>query len=535
MDMEEPRFYKKTWFYYTSWIVILGGIYLWHIQATGGFRENRLKLLIDIVLVIVGLILWLAFFSQFVLPVRTLSDRRKAFGRTWAYLFHQHGPTIFIENGHIRERQGELEKRGPGVLWLDSASAAVTRTTASFRQTIGPGVHFTQYNETIASPVDLHPQEQTLGPRESEDPFSQKAENQSADEFAQIQKRRLEVSALTRDGIEVIPNVRVEFKIDATPAQGDEPGSRFGFDPEAVRRAVTGEGINPTAPGDAPRRKVAWNQLPALVAVDLWREYLSKFKLAQLFEASQPIPPEPEPAPAAAPEATRALFQPLIPSSGLEKFLARLLHEVNATLTYLADNCENVAHKQAFTHTSRFDEFLQPADQGAAQAETALQIINRMVMARMSQPEVPYLDDSGQLGNGMMPSPEYELLKSRGIAVRAVSVQNLRFPPNIEEQLVRTWKASWLDNAKAEHKRIEQLGDAMRVEGQAEAFEAYMLSLAGHLQKHPPAARDPRDCLRNLLGRTRDELVKNDRFHRRAGLELEALEEIIQWLERIDV
>ena len=157
-----------------------------------------------------------------------------------------------------------------------------------------------------------------------------------------------------------------------------------------------------------------------------------------------------------------------------------------------------------------------------------------MVMARMSQPEVPYLDDSGKLGDGMIPSPEYELLKSRGIAVRAVCAQNLRFPANIEEQLVRAWKTSWLDNAKAEHRRIEQLGDAMRVEGQAQAFEAYVLSLASHLQKHPPAARDSRDCLRVLLGRTRDELVKHDRFHRRAGLELEALEEIIQWLERKD-
>jgi hypothetical protein len=32
--------------------------------------------------------------------------------------------------------------------------------------------------------------------------------------------------------------------------------------------------------------------------------------------------------------------------------------------------------------------------------------------------------------------------------------------------------------------------------------------------------------------RSRDELVKNDRMHRRASMEREELEELIQWVER---
>ena len=51
-------------------------------------------------------------------------------------------PRLFIENGKIKEHSGERMKRGPGVLWLDFASGAVTRTAVAIRQTMGPGVHF---------------------------------------------------------------------------------------------------------------------------------------------------------------------------------------------------------------------------------------------------------------------------------------------------------------------------------------------------------------------------------------------------------
>ena len=429
--MDEPRFFQKPWFYLFNWSVFLGGIYLWHIWRLGGFAVNMVNLIVDGVLFFMGLMLWLTFFAQFVLPVQTLRERQKIFDRLLTYLSGGHGPSIFIENGRIRERQGESKKQGPGVLWLDSASAAVTRNAASFIQAVGPGVHFTESGEFLASTIDLHPQVQVLGPRETEQPFAGKADTQGEEEFEQIQKRRLEVSALTRDGIEVVPTVRVEFKIDADPTQGNQPGSHFGFDAEAVRRAVTGEGINPGAPGDAPRRRVAWNQLPALVAVDLWREYLSKFTLAQLFEASQQVPPPGKPASPIEPDATRALFEPLIPSSGLEKLLARMLHEINLTLTFWANKCEKLDKKSVYVHESRFDDFLKLDDSGETQYETALQSINRMVQARMSEPEVPVMDDSGVLGVSSEASPEYELLKSRGVAIRSVSIFNLHFPVSI--------------------------------------------------------------------------------------------------------
>ena len=108
------------------------------------------------------------------LPVRTFRDRQKIFDRLITYLLGGHGPAIFIRNGELIKREGEERKKGPGVLWLDTASAAVTRTSVAIKQTMGPGVHFIDSREFIAGTVDLHVQSQSIGPKESDKPFVDK-------------------------------------------------------------------------------------------------------------------------------------------------------------------------------------------------------------------------------------------------------------------------------------------------------------------------------------------------------------------------
>lgn len=524
--MDEPRFYQKNWFYYVSRSVVAVGIYGWLVWKMGGLTLGQV--LFDIVLFVLGLLVWLAFFAQFVLPVRTFEERQKIFDRLLTYLSGGHGLAIFIENGRPRVSHEEEKRKGPGVVWLDSASAAVTRTATAFKKTIGPGVHFTEAGESLASAVDLHTQSHSLGPREEEDPFAEKKEEQSDEEYKQIQGRRTEVSAWTRDGIEVVPNISVTFKIDAEPVKEKNlPGSRFGYDAEAVRKAVTAEGINPNAPADASRRRVAWNQLPAFVAADLWREYLSKFTLAQLFEATQIAPSQPAPSAASIPAETQALYTPVL---GGGNALAGMLREVNRFLARIADRCER-RDKEPVPVVGEIPKPPQKAP-GAEEVkkETALETINRMIKARMTQPEVEVLDDYGRLGEGALHSPEFALLKERGIQVKSVSVGSLRFAPEVEEKLLAQWSASWLNNAKAERDRIERERGYVELTGQVEAAAAYADSISKSLLKHNP--RTPKDALKTLLLRSRDELVKNDRLHRRASMEREELEDIIQWVER---
>jgi len=502
---------------------------IWQAWIQAGLIPNSLFLILDAAIFFIGLLVWLAFFAQFVLPVRTFRDRQKIFDRLFTYLFGGHGPAIFIRDGKPVKHFGEEKQKGPGVLWLDSASAAVTRTAAKYEKTIGPGVHFIKNGESIAGTVDLHAQTQKLGPREEkEDPFAKQKEGQSDDEFKQIQKRRQEVSAWTRDGIEIVPNINVVFQIDAEPAKGDDDGSRFGYDPESVRRAITGEGINPGAPGDTHRRRVAWNQLPALIAADLWREYLSKFTLAELFEASQPGPKPKPPAPAPEPDETRALLEPVTPSSGWEKTLAGMLHEVNSILAYWVNRCEKTQAKDVRSVTVA-PKPIEPEIK-EPEPETALQTINRMIKARMTEAEVDFINDNGKPGKGTIKSPEYELLKQRGLKIIAASVGNLRFPSNIEEQLVRQWSATWLDSAKAERARIDRLRGFLELSGQVQAELRYALSLSKNLLKHEP--QTPKDTLKTLMLRSRGELIREDRLHRRASMEREELEDLIQWVER---
>lgn len=540
--MDDTPIYRRPWFYIFLWLLIGGGFYFWQVRRIwqewiqAGLVPNPAFIILDVFIFFVGLFVWLAFFAQFVLPVRTFAERQKIFDRLLAYLSGFHGPAIFVRNGKQIKREGEEKKKGPGVLWLDAASAAVTRTATSFKQTIGPGVHFTQRGEFIASTVDLHVQRHGIGPRENEEPFASKKEDQSEDEFNQIQKRRLEVSAWTRDGIEVIPNINVVFKIDATPVTTEEDeGSRFGFDKESVRKAVTGEGINPEAPSETPRHRVAWNHIPALIAADLWREYLSKFTLAELFEASQPVPSPSPPPPAPEPADTQALMEPVTPSSGFEKTLAGMLHELNSFLMRVGDRCGR-SEKKTVKHVTPAPK---PKDEKSetkeAEPETALQTINRMIKARMTTENVTILDDSGRPADTLdeentMPSTEYKLLQRRGIKVLNASVSNLRFPPEIEEQLVRQWRTTWLDSARAERDRIDRLRGFVKLSGQIEAVEEYTKSLSSNLLRHRP--KKQKDTLKILMLRSRDELVKNDRLHRRASMEREELEELIQWVER---
>ena len=527
--MDEPRFYRRPWFYIFTWTVILGGIYLWQVRGLGGIRANLVYMIVDGFIFVLGLLIWLAFFAQFILPVRSFQDRQKIFDRLLAYMGGGHGPAIFIENGRVREKYGERDKKGPGVLWLDSASAAVTRTATRFEKVIGPGVHFTENGETLAGTVDLHTQRQSISPREKEDPFAEKKEEQSEEQYKEIQKHRLAVSGWTRDGIEVVPNISVTFKIDAKVAEGEELGSRFGFEAEAVRKAITSEGINPGKGGDNPRQRVAWNQLPALIAVDLWREYLAKFTLGQLFEESQRIVSRPVTPFGQIPSETQAVPPPAATTGGA---FAGMLHEINAVLARWADKCE----RGGKTPIRVMPDARKPSGTGQKdddlKSETALQTISRMVNAHMKEPFVGELDGAGNPTHGTpLQSEEFRLLTGRGIRVLSVSIGELRFPPPVEEQLVRQWSATWLDNAKGEHERIERQRNITERDERVEAVGAYADSLSKYLLKVNPGHKNPRGALKALLLRTRDELLQNDRLRRRAGIEVEELEAIIQWME----
>jgi hypothetical protein len=543
--MDDDPIYKRPWFYIAGWLVILLLVYGWQILRMGGIRSNLLEIAFDLACVFpLLLVLWMAFFAQFILPVRTFRDRQKIFDRLITYLFGGHGPALFIENGNIKEHSGERLKNGPGVLWLDSASAAVTRTPVAIRQTIGPGVHFIERYESVAGTVDLHAQFQRVGPTENDKPFEERKEDQAQEVWDQVQDRRKQVSAWTRDGIEVVPNISVVFRVATGFPREGQPGSRFGYrtgvtkrdkqneqkDKEAIRSAILGEGINPNAV--PARRRVAWNEFPAALAVDVWREYAAKFTLDELFRPSQSVPPAPPQLPQPTAEEIDPLSQPILVGANRDAMrdgLARMVRELNLMMSRAIVVLEGKKEDQ-----SKKPAIPAPYQSGTSgkkedQKKTALQVINEMVKARLTQPEVEVLDDHGGRGQGFTSSPEYKLLQSRGLEVIAVSIGNLRFNPTIEQTIIRQWSAAWLLNARTEKEQIERKRIMVETKGRDEAIRQYASFLSKDLVQKKPVGL--KETLKTLLLRTRTLIINNPQLRQRMSDEQQDLEDIIRWLE----
>ena len=529
-SMDEPRFTQRPSFYILSRLALVLGLYGYAIYTDWRAGQlNPLQIMLDMAVLFILLLLWLAFFAQFVLPVQTFRERRRIFSRLISYLAGLRGPAVFVKNGVPVERVGESERSGPGVLWLDSASAAVTHINVAFKNTFGPGVHFTGWGEKIGETVDLHTQVQRIGPNDDDCPFDPQ-EDQPDDIYSEVQKRRTMVSALSRDGIEVVPNISVVFKIDADTVKGNRAGSHFGYDEEAVRRAVINQAINPNAAPNTLESVVAWNELPAAIAADLWREYLSKFTLQQLFVANIVPPAAISRPPVEPPDPDAAAMH--VPVAGyrqgiVAEVLTGMLHDLNRIFGPIADSLESRL-KAPPAPPARSWAGMRPPE---TSRKTALQVINFMIRERMTNPFVPQLDSNGLRLPGWQESREYWALKNRGIRILSVAVSNLRFQSPVEDQLVGSWSSNWLLNARAERERIETARSFAALAGQEKSVIDYALETSAEVTQKKGQAAGLKQVVKALLVRTRLVLIRSDRMHRRASNELQELEEIMQWLE----
>jgi hypothetical protein len=236
------------------------------------------------------------FFSQFVLPIQNPKYRQDIAARVSNFETGSRGPALFVKNGCVITHADESEKRGPGLIVLDTASALVLRTDTEIKDTVGPGVVFTKsykhngeyHNEYIAGSVDLRSQWQFIGPLTTDQPFLNPVPISSPKEYNETQSRRQQTSGLTRDGFEVSPTISIQFSIKR-PAHKEptESGvtSYYGYDADAVRNAITRQVIK-LGTSENSKVRMEWNKLPAHLVVNIWREYVRKFKLNDLFKST---------------------------------------------------------------------------------------------------------------------------------------------------------------------------------------------------------------------------------------------------------
>ena len=118
--MDEPRFYQRSGFYIVSRLVIV--LILYSYALFGEWRAGELTpvgVVIDLVVFGFLLLVWLAFFAQFVLPVIVLvnvsSADYAAFYAIWSVTVivflipHTLGQVLLVEGGRTANLRHQLE------------------------------------------------------------------------------------------------------------------------------------------------------------------------------------------------------------------------------------------------------------------------------------------------------------------------------------------------------------------------------------------------------------------------------------------
>jgi hypothetical protein len=427
MDEETGIFQKplvKRLLGFAAFIAVYLLIGVW-LQFVDGKTDQAFNMIIDVGICVVGMIGWMVFFAQFVLPVKHLRDRYKVVERLVTYLMGGNGAAIFIENGLSYEREGEGRKNGPGLVWLDSASAAVLRTSGRFTRTIGPGIHFTNYGETIAATADLHTLTQSIGPFESDEPFRIGTGDAN---YKAVRERAEVTNAMTRDGIAVCASISVTFRIKSIPGEGS---TRFGFN-----AANTEAAIRDSMTRGVDLKNPLWNSLPARMAADVWREYLGKFRFNELFEKNEDHP-----------DTTIQFINEMI-----KKRLTKA--QVESLDAYGQVVLENPSREVEYRN------LIKAKNRNGAE--------NLLVK---------------------LESIEHAKLAEMGMEVKGVTIKKLFFAPEIEEKLVSQWTALWLQNAQKERDQVEVDRKLYDATGQQEGLKKFALDACREiLQKSPTDA-----------------------------------------------
>jgi hypothetical protein len=272
--------------------------------------------------------------------------------------------------------------------------------------------------------------------------------------------------------------------------------------------------------------------LPAALAVDVWREYAAKFTLDQLFEPTQLVPPAPPSTTQPTEEEIDPLSQPLQVSGNRDSMqdgMARMVRELNVMMSRAINFLEGNKQGKGRRNVTPPAFGSQPGVKKEPQRKTALQVINEMVKARLTQEEVDILDDNGVRGQGTMPSAEYRLLQERGLEVRSVGIFGLLFNPEIENTIVQRWSATWLINARMESEQVERKRSLVETKGQEKAIRQYADFLSKDLTQKKPVGI--KDTLKTLLLRTRTRMMNHHQLRQRMTDEQQDLENIIRWIE----
>jgi hypothetical protein len=268
---------RNKFFYIIPIVLFLYSLYQFLDQGIASIFPN---ILIDVIFFVLSFFTFILIFSFFLFPNTEITNLLPILHRVFLFLSGKNGSINHVKNGKKIEMNGISSKSNPGLVLLDSSSAAIIGKTTRFHRAVGPGIVFTNKNETLTDSVDLRIQKHSLGPLENENPYLIRQQKEKSNSYdAQVQ-RASETKVITRDGIEIIASFSLTFKIRSKPGEGNTP---FGYNPLSVERAILGQTVDHKS-GLQNEYSRSWTELPGLLAVDIWRELIHKYKLNELFQ-----------------------------------------------------------------------------------------------------------------------------------------------------------------------------------------------------------------------------------------------------------
>lgn len=98
--------------------------------------------------------------ANYVLPVSTRGEMRGVRSRLFSFILRAHGPAVFIKNGKKIASQKESKKKREGIALVDPSSAILLEKKGKLRG-CGPGIVFLDKKERIKGVADLRPQLRT--------------------------------------------------------------------------------------------------------------------------------------------------------------------------------------------------------------------------------------------------------------------------------------------------------------------------------------------------------------------------------------
>ena len=243
------------------------------------------SMFLDVMLFVVAGIFAALFWAHFVLPIKHPNEIKIVLNNMVFSLLGRPQEALILKNGSPgNSSKQDRGDKAAGIFLLDRASAAVLRSDKGYTRVIGPGLSFARKGEYFSGSMDLHAQRRTLGPLASEDPFAPKEQNEELVSFRERQGRRQETSAMTQDGVEIVPRIEVDFRLEG---RSPKDGNPFPFQAEFVWRALTQDSSSPLGSSSEKTQTVSWDWLPVHLATDLWRDYLSKLSVHELFETEE--------------------------------------------------------------------------------------------------------------------------------------------------------------------------------------------------------------------------------------------------------